>query len=451
MQMPYKLLRNFIFFIFTLVLCVQIIAGGTVGSMQVSRANDNVNISMYIRGSVQCKSFSLNNPYRIVADCPGAKLLSSPSTLLWRSTPVVKFRSSVSNRKLRMVWQLNKKTKYTLSNKTDFFGKKKLILSLGDQSTSYAKNEIQTTAQGSADIFNKIKGAWPRDTVIVIDPGHGGKDPGATSANKIHEKNVVLAISKNICRDINKKAGFKAYLTRSKDVFLSLRQRLRVARDHHADMFVAIHADAFNNSKANGASVFALSLRGATSEAARWIAERENQSELIGGVDLADKDKLLRSVLIDLSQSATIRTSLEVGKGVIGDLKSVARLHHNTVEQAAFVVLKSPDIPSLLVETGFLSNRREASQLNTASYQRKIAKAISTGIVVYFQNKPLPNTWLAMRKRVSTLTYLVRRGDSLSKIAHNFSVPAKNIKQANRLNSNNIKIGQKLLIPVPKK
>ena len=192
--------------------------------------------------------------------------------------------------------------------------------------------------------------------IVMIDPGHGGKDPGATGPRGVHEKRVVLQISRALQKAINKHRGFKAVLTRSDDRYLTLRRRLSLAREHHADMFIAIHADAFVNASAHGASVFALSQRGATSEAARWLAQKENESELMGGVDLADKDQMLRSVLIDLSQTATIGSSLNMGAGLIQSLKKVVPMHSSKVEQAAFVVLKSPDIPSLLVETGFISN-----------------------------------------------------------------------------------------------
>ena len=461
--MWFKFLRNILLAIAVCILSGGIYAAGTISSMQIMRKGDSFSVVMYLRGESNCRAFNLQSPYRIVVDCKRMRLMSKPLAWLWKGTPVLKFRSSSSTAKLRMVWELKNKLSYKLSSASDFLGKHKLVLTLGlgnniksiqsktKKIIKAPKVDNSSKLSASLNIIDGIKSKWPRDTIIVIDPGHGGKDPGATGVNNIHEKNVVLAISRDISDDINRKSGFKAYLTRNKDVFLSLRQRLRVARKRHADMFVAIHADAYNNSSAHGASVFALSLRGATSEAARWLAERENQSELIGGVDLADKDKLLRSVLIDLSQSATIRTSLAIGKGVIKDLTRVARIHHAKVEQAAFVVLKSPDIPSLLIETGFLSNRREARKLSNKSYQRKIAKAISLGIVSHFQQHPLPNTWLALRRRTKTLSYKVRRGDSISKIAARFAVATNDIKRVNRIRTSKIRIGQNLLIPVPNK
>lgn len=255
------------------------------------------------------------------------------------------------------------------------------------------------TVTTSTPQFNENAKRYSSKIIVVIDPGHGGKDPGATGPRGHHEKKVVLAIAKQLQQQINSYPGFKAVLTRGDDRYLTLRYRLALAREYHGDMFVAIHADAFINSSAFGASVFALSPRGATSEAARWLAQRENQSELMGGVDLADKDRTLRSVLIDLSQTATIGASLDMGSGIITHLREVTPMHANHVEQAAFVVLKSPDIPSLLVETGFISNPTEEQQLIMRSHQKRLAQAIAKGIVQYFKTHPPRGSWLATESK----------------------------------------------------
>ncbi len=229
--------------------------------------------------------------------------------------------------------------------------------------------------------------------IVVIDPGHGGKDPGTTGSHNIKEKNVVLKISKDLQQDINKEKGFHAKLTRKGDYFIPLRGRLKIAREDKADMFVAIHADAYKDHKAHGVSVFALSEHGATSEAARWVAHEENKSELkydnLAGINLNNKSKVLRSVLINLSQTATTATSIQVGDAIINQVSKVTDMHHHGIEQAAFVVLKSPDIPSLLVETGFLSNPKEANRLNNPAYQEKIAHALAKGIVTYYRDHPI--------------------------------------------------------------
>jgi N-acetylmuramoyl-L-alanine amidase len=262
------------------------------------------------------------------------------------------------------------------------------------QAQQQAAEEVQLPVV-TRQSFNEKSKRFSSKIIVVIDPGHGGKDPGATGPRGTHEKKVVLAIAKRLQTAINSNRGFKAVLTRGDDRYLTLRYRLALAREYHGDMFVAIHADAFINATAHGASVFALSPRGATSEAARWLAQRENQSELMGGVDLADKDRTLRSVLIDLSQTATISASLKMGSGIITRLRTVVPMHANHVEQAAFVVLKSPDIPSLLIETGFISNPTEEQQLVMRSHQKKLAQAITKGIVHYFKTHAPRGSWLA--------------------------------------------------------
>lgn len=235
----------------------------------------------------------------------------------------------------------------------------------------------------------------PRDIIIVIDPGHGGKDPGTTGPGGTHEKNVVLAIARNLQRMLNAEPGFHAVLTRDSDYYIPLRGRLDIARHDKADMFISIHADAFKDGDAMGASVYALSERGATSEAARWLAEKENTSELMGGVNLPGQDNILRSVLIDLSQTHTISVSLQIGNAVLRQLSYITQLHHNRVEQAAFVVLKSPDIPSLLIETGFLSSPRQERQLRNPRYQEQLANSILQGIKSYFVRNPPQGTLLS--------------------------------------------------------
>lgn len=240
-----------------------------------------------------------------------------------------------------------------------------------------------------------IKGI--RDVIIVIDPGHGGKDSGAKGVNGTYEKNIVLAISKKLQQLIQQEPGMRAVLTRKGDYFISLRERLRIARKDKADLFIAIHADAFTNPNSSGASVFALSATGASSEAARWLAEKENYSEL-GGIPLTDKSDLLRSVLIDLSQTGIISLSLQLGHYLLKDMGKIARLHHGSVEQARFVVLKSLDIPSVLVETGFISNAQEEQRLSDPIYQAQLAEALFKGIRNYFKQYPPPGTRLAHQK-----------------------------------------------------
>ena len=229
-----------------------------------------------------------------------------------------------------------------------------------------------------------------RPVIVIIDPGHGGHDPGARGAAGTWEKEVVLAIAKRLANEINQAPGMKAIMTRDRDFFVPLRGRLERARRGRADLFISIHADSWFDRDASGASAYALSRHGATSEAARWLAGRENDSELAGVNlrELGDQSKVLRSVLIDLAQTATIRDSLHLGASILQPLRPVAGLHYRHVEQAPFMVLKSPDIPSVLIETGFLSNREEELRLRQPDYQGQVAHAIFEGISTYLKKYP---------------------------------------------------------------
>ncbi|MGR3913620.1 MAG: N-acetylmuramoyl-L-alanine amidase [Gammaproteobacteria bacterium] len=238
--------------------------------------------------------------------------------------------------------------------------------------------------------FHRPKGAPPSqralpprkkksDLLVLIDPGHGGEDPGALG-RRAYEKNVVLQIARKLKRAIDKQRGMRAELTRGGDYYISLRKRTDIARRRNADMFISIHADAVNNRSARGASVYALSRSGASSETAKWLANKENASDLVGGVSLADKEDLLAEVLLDLSMSTTVNDSLRLGRDVLAQLKTIGRLHSKRVEQAGFAVLKSPDIPSILVETAYITNPSEEKLLISARHQNRIAAAIAAGI-----------------------------------------------------------------------
>ncbi len=225
------------------------------------------------------------------------------------------------------------------------------------------------------------------EIIIMIDPGHGGKDSGAIGPRKTKEKHVVLQIAKRLQRKINATPGMRAILTRSSDRYISLRGRLRLAQKHKPDLFVSIHADAFTNPRAKGSSVFILSNRGASSEAARWLAKRENAVDLKYGVALGDYDKDVSDVLIKMQQDATIESSSVLARKTLSKLKGIGKVHKRRVERAGFAVLKSPDIPSMLVETAFISNPDEEKKLKSHVYQEKIANAITKGIKAYFKER----------------------------------------------------------------
>jgi N-acetylmuramoyl-L-alanine amidase len=241
--------------------------------------------------------------------------------------------------------------------------------------------------------------AGSRDVVVAIDAGHGGQDPGAIGRGGTREKDVVLAIALKLAERINKESGMQAIMTRKSDQFLTLRERIKRARAAKADIFVSVHADSIRNRSVSGSSVYVLSENGATDEAARWLAERENAADLMGGVSLTDKDNTLASVLLNLSQSANISASMIAAERVLQALYKVGEVRKPKVQQAGFVVLKSPDIPSMLVETAYISNPAEEGRLKDSSHQRKLAEAIFAGIRNHFENNPPPGTRFAALRR----------------------------------------------------
>jgi N-acetylmuramoyl-L-alanine amidase len=283
---------------------------------------------------------------------------------------------------------------------TDFVGPPlpPAAIALAVPAVQVAKVEVPATAP-KADGKAAVKPAKStmRMVIIAIDAGHGGEDPGARGRGGTHEKDVTLAIAKRLKARIDQEPNMRAVLTRDGDYFIPLGQRVAKARRVQADLFVSVHADAFVQPHARGSSVFALSERSATSAAARWLAQRENESDLIGGVNLNVKDANLARTLLDLSQTATINDSLKLGKSVLSGLGDVNKLHKASVEQAGFAVLKAPDIPSILIETAFISNPEEERRLADPGYQEQMAGAIVVGIRGYLaQNPPLARNKMAM-------------------------------------------------------
>ncbi|HYN53489.1 MAG TPA: N-acetylmuramoyl-L-alanine amidase [Methylotenera sp.] len=271
---------------------------------------------------------------------------------------------------------------------------KEVILEPNPQAT--AGSDSNTSSAKKNSFNNKDIKKDSREIIIALDAGHGGEDPGARGASGSREKDITLAIAKKLKARIDAEPGMRAVLTRDGDYFIPLHGRVMKARKLQADLFVSIHADAFTNPAARGSSVFALSERGATSAGARYLAKKENESDLIGGVSLDDKDPVLARTLLDLSQTATINDSLKLGKAVLNQIGDINKLHKNHVEQAGFAVLKSPDIPSILVETAFISNPEEERRLNDDAYQDKLVGSVLAGIKKYFSTNPaLAKTKLA--------------------------------------------------------
>ena len=264
------------------------------------------------------------------------------------------------------------------------------------KTTASGKNSLKSTQSGMASTRQAaalLNGE--RKVVVAVDAGHGGQDPGAHGPGGTLEKNVTLAVARELAAQINKQPGMKAVLTRDSDFFIPLKQRYDIARRNNADLFVSVHADAFVNGDAKGSSVWVLSPRGKTSEAARWLADRENRADLIGGVSLDDKDDSLAAVLLDLQQGYAMQASEAVATNVLKALGGLGPTHRGYVERANFVVLRSPDVPSMLVETGFITNPDEERRLDDPGYRRRLAAAITDGVRRYFVGQPPPGSYFA--------------------------------------------------------
>ena len=403
------------------------------------RAPDHTRIVFDLTGPAEHSLLVLSNPRRIVLDIQDTNLRTNLADLKLANTPVSLVRSGVrEGDDLRIVMEVSAQVDpRSFALQANEQAGYRLVLDLYDYQALQSVPAVKKSVQESAK----------RDIIIAIDAGHGGEDPGATGPNRLREKDVVLAIAKELSALFKADVGFQPIMVRSGDYYVSLKGRRDLARKHQADLFVSIHADAFKRKQAHGASVYALSNGGATSTAALYLAQRENAADLVGGVSLSDKDDVLAGVLADLSMTSTLDTSLKLGKQVLRNVDDIARLHKKQVEQAGFAVLKSPDVPSILVETGFISNPKESSLLATSQYQKKMASAIHRGIKGWFFAHPPSGTLLAWQKQQGGQQYTVARGDTLSGIAGRFSISLADLKSYNKIDSSKILPGQKLNIP----
>lgn len=421
--------------------CLPAQAGNDITAVRVWPAQDYTRITLEANKAITYKVSAIKNPDRLVIDIEGSELnaaMKSIADKILSSDPyikqvrVAKFKPNV----VRMVIDLKSEIKpnafilppageYKHRLVLDIYPLKDPLMALLTQKeaetalvavpTDSVQKEgavtdptathdpvptstVATEAVGTAGVAPEVvvppksEGAvsatGDRQIIVAIDAGHGGEDPGARGANGSYEKDITLSVAKKLKERIDAEPSMRAVLTRDSDYFIPLHGRVMKARKLQADLFVSIHADAFTNPAARGSSVFALSERGASSAGARYLAKKENESDLIGGVSLDDKDPLLAKTLLDLSLTATINDSLKLGKAVLGHIGEINQLHKNRVEQAGFAVLKSPDIPSILVETAFISNPEEERKLNDETYQGQLADSILAGIRKYFAGNP---------------------------------------------------------------
>lgn len=397
-----------------------------------------------VSGPVDYKLFELNKPDRIVLDIRGSELgagFSAPSVKgLLKSLRAGKQGKNDS----RVVFDLadNVRPKSFLLPPADKFGYR-LVLDLYPAAVKTPVKTVVEAAPGKA-----------RNVIVAIDAGHGGDDPGATGASGTHEKEITLAVARQLKKLVDREPGMSGVLIRDSDYFIPLEKRYLKARDAKADLFISIHADAFTRSDARGSSVWVLSPRGATSEAARWLADRENRADLVGGISLDDKDDMLAKVLLDLSQGATMGASVSVAEQVHDALRKIGPTHRNYVEKANFVVLRSPDVPSILVETAFISNPAEEARLKSPEHREKLAAAILDGVNEYFRATPPPGTLYAQNAdrvrsnaRAKSQRYVVNRGDTLRTIAERHGMTTAQLRAANELADERVRPGEVLEIP----
>lgn len=410
-------------------------------SVRMHEAPDSTRVVFDTDAKVAYKIFTLENPHRVVVDLQGVSPRQGfdPAVVAVGRDRVNSLRAAKRDGDYRVVIDtktaLNPKA-FTLKPIQPYGHR--LVVDLFDPAGARPTPQLTAPAKN-------------RDVIIAIDAGHGGDDPGAIGPNKIFEKNVVLQLARKVQRRLNGVDGFRGELIRTGDYYLPHRKRTQLARDKRADLFISIHADAFRLANVSGASVYTLSDRGATSETAAWLAERENRADLLGGVgdvSLDDKDPVLAHVLLDLSMDANRSQSISAGEAILANMGRVTKLHKQRVEQAAFIVLKSPDMPSILVETGFISNPSEARRLSQAEHQNKVANAIATGVEQYMRNNPPPGTLLAANiGNRSEMRYTIVRGDTLSTIAMRYGISSRILKAKNGLRNDKIKVGQVLVIP----
>jgi len=360
------------------------------------RSDDKLRLVFDLSGPVQYKTFSLTAPERLIIDLSGAGLSGDFSQLELKNSGITSIRSGhFGKADTRIVLDLAAPMQLNSFVLPPQDGQgHRLVLDL----TSATRAPRQIAAEAVPLVAPVDKAHPRRDIIVVVDPGHGGKDPGAVGSKGQREKDVVLSIAQLLAKRLKREKGFDVKLVRNDDFFVPLRKRVDIARQHKADMFISVHADAAPRLTASGASVYALSEGGATSATARFMAQRENGADLLGAttlLNLKDKDPMLAGVILNMSMNATIASSLQLGSSVLGSLQSITSLHQKRVEQAGFAVLKSPDVPSILVETGFISNAQDAQRLVTARHQQAVADGLFEGLKKYFQKNPPMNSYMA--------------------------------------------------------
>lgn len=423
-----------------------------LSAVRLENAGGHLRANIELSASARFQVFTLDNPLRLVVDVYGAELRRASAPKGRGVVTGVRFGHPDSQR-LRVVFDLAEpvRPKSYLLDRAGHH-RHRLVVDL------LPAHPVAAAFAGVAEAAAPVAAAPPRavvrpaasgearDVVIAIDAGHGGKDPGALGSGGTREKDITLQVARLLAERIDAEPGMRALLIRDSDVFLPLKQRYEKARAGKADLFISIHADAAVNRNARGSSVYMLSTRGATSEAARFLADRENRSDLLGEVSLDGKDQMLAAVLLDLSQGATLEASAQAAEYLLASLTRMGKAHKRYVERANFVVLRAPDVPSVLVETGFISNPEEEKKLRDPAHRARLADALLLGVRDYFHAAPPPGTWIAANAPKAR-SHVVARGETLSEIASRHGVSVTQIRRANALDSDLVRVGTVLKIP----
>jgi len=420
-----------------------------VVDLRMWRAPDHTRLVLDLSDAVEYSSFLLEDPHRFVVDIKSSFTDLSFNGLDFSGSPISGIRSGVRNGDLlRIVLDLTSAVEpetFSLAPNSEFG--ERLVLDLYDKTGSQ-----QSQSANLPD--NRTGSEARRDIVVAISAGHGGEDPGSIGYDgRIKEKNVTLAISQALYERLEKLPGYKPVMIREGDYYVELKRRPEIARRNRADLFVAIHADWYRNSRARGVTVYALSGDRADRENSARVAEKENSADLLGGVggDLAlrELDDDVALTLVSLQMAWSMEQSLMAGTSILDSLAGVTRIRKTKVQQASLQVLNSPDIPSILIETGYLTNPEEAQRLSNRNFQERMALAIADGVANYFYEAPPDGTLVAWQKAngVIPTSYTVKRGDTLSEIAEQFSLSVTELKSINGLQGNTIQIGQVLELP----
>ncbi|MBB1320910.1 MULTISPECIES: N-acetylmuramoyl-L-alanine amidase [Shewanella] len=432
----------FIPFIITLLFLPNLVwAANQLDSVRIWAAPESTRVVFDLTQAPKYDSFTLTGPDRLVVDIQDTGAKVNLDKIANNSKIIKKIRFSSPPKKgiLRLVMDLTKPVKsslFTLPPTAPYGNRLVVDLENVDGGSSTGQTVSRSANQSS------------RDIVVAIDAGHGGEDPGSIGPSGMHEKRVVLEIAKRLARKVDATPGMRAVMTRTGDYFVNLNKRSELARNSKADLLISIHADAFTSPQPSGASVWVLSMRRANSEIGRWLEQKEKHSELLGGageiIQNTDSEQYLAMTLLDMSMNSSMAISHSIAGDILRDLDTITHLHKRNPESASFAVLKSPDIPSILVETGFISNPGEERLLSNGNHQEKLANAIYKGVLRYFEGNPPADSLMA---KTSNVKHSVKRGESLSIIAQRYSVSVSSIKQANNLKSDVVRIGQKLVIP----